>query len=447
MRLSTYILENLEGILQEWEKFAATLVPPEQQSDRTMLRDHAKQMLETIAADLDSPETPREKIEKSKGLLAPAIIESAAATHGAVRWESGFSLDSAVAEYRALRASVTRLWQEAYIHQPGKETAINDLIRFNEAIDQAICESVASYSFAKEEQTQMFDTILSSSPDLSFTFALDGRFSYANKALTELLEIPLNKIVGKSIPDVGLPDAVELQRQVELAVTSKEQVRGEMRYTTPSGKSGIYDYIFVPVLNKQGTVSAVIGTARNITERKAGENKNWEKANYDFLTGLPNRRLFHDRLDQFVKHAGRIGEPIALLFIDLDHFKEANDRLGHDAGDLLLKLTADRIVSCVRATDSVARLGGDEFTVIMQDLSGTKSAEIVAGKILKELAKPFHIFNDTVHISSSIGITLSDGGITPEELIKTADQAMYMSKNAGRNRYRVLSPSQPAVAE
>lgn len=444
MRLAEFILHNLECILQEWEDFAATLVPAEKSWDKIMLRDHAKKMLETIAADLAEPQTRREEIEKSKGNNDhPEIQKTAATTHGKERLASGFSLDEAVAEYRALRASVTRLWQKSLLNKPIPDTAIGDLIRFNEALDQAITESVISYTFEKEQQMRVFDTVLSSLPDISFTFTLDGRFSYVNKALTELFALPSDKLIGKNFIDIGLPNGVELQRQIDLVIHTEKQFRGEMSYAEPFGQRGFYEYIFVPVLDKKGLVEAVVGTARNITERKAMEDQNWHKANFDLLTGLPNRRFFLDRLEQEIKHAARIGVRTALLFIDLDHFKEVNDLYGHDAGDLLLRLVTERLRSCIRETDTAARMGGDEFTVILQDLIDTKHVELGAGKILTELARPFQIFNNTLHISASIGIALSpQDASTPEYLTKNADQAMYMAKNAGRNQFCFFSSVQ-----
>jgi PAS domain S-box-containing protein len=272
--------------------------------------------------------------------------------------------------------------KEAGGKKPVPSKAINDLIRFSEAIDQAISESVTSYSFEKEQQTRVFDTILSSSTDLSLTFDLEGRFAYANKALIEFLKLPLDKIVGKTFVDLELPAAAELQRQIQAVMSTKEKVHGEMPYTTASGEWRFYDYIFVPVLNKEGAVEAVAGTIRDITERKLAEDKNWQKANYDLLTGLPNRRLFLDRLEQDVKHAGRLGAPIALLFIDLDHFKEANDRFGHEAGDLLLRSAADRIRSCVRETDTGSEKRGAQpcpFLLAQSEESvGAHSEESVA---------------------------------------------------------------------
>lgn len=442
MRLSDYILENLECILQEWEEFAATLVPVEQRMDKVMLRDHVKQMLEAIALDLAQPQTAFEKSEKSKGRSDTASEDqTAASTHGTERLALGFSLNAAMAEYRALRASVTRLWQESLVNKPVPLTAMSDLVRFNEAIDQSINESVTSYSFEKEQQTRVFDTILSSSPDLSFTFELDGKFAYANKALTELLGLTTEEIVGKSHFDLNLPYAAEMQREIQHVISTKKQFRGEMDYTTATGQKAFFDYILVPVLNLDGEVGAVAGTARNVTERKAAEDLNWQRANYDLLTGLPNRRLLVDRLEHDIKHAGRISAQIALLFIDLDHFKAANDNFGHDAGDMLLRLAADRIRACVRETDTVARLGGDEFTVILQGLSGIVFVERVAGKILEAMASPFEISEHSVSISSSIGIAMFPiDANTPDELLKNADEAMYLAKAQGRNKFHFFEP-------
>ncbi|MFZ6749610.1 diguanylate cyclase domain-containing protein [Undibacterium sp. Ren11W] len=159
-----------------------------------------------------------------------------------------------------------------------------------------------------------------------------------------------------------------------------------------------------------------------------------------------NRRLFLDRLEQEVMHARRIGACTALLFIDLDHFKEANDQFGHEAGDQLLRLVTARFRLCTRETDTVARLGGDEFTIILQDLGDTKYVEFVAEKILTELSKPFHIFDHFIHISGSIGIALCPQDATQSEvLMKYADQAMYLAKNVGRNQVKFFSPQLPEV--
>jgi diguanylate cyclase (GGDEF)-like protein/PAS domain S-box-containing protein len=180
----------------------------------------------------------------------------------------------------------------------------------------------------------------------------------------------------------------------------------------------------------------VAGMMTDITEKRESDETIWRHANFDTLTGLPNRRLFRDRLDHEVKKAHRSGLPFAVLFIDLDRFKEANDLLGHDTGDVLLREAAQRIRSCTRASDTVARLGGDEFTAIVSELHNDTHVEEIAQKMLTALSEPFHLGDEVVHLSGSIGITLyPDDAATPEDLIRNADQAMYGAKNAGRNQF------------
>jgi len=174
---------------------------------------------------------------------------------------------------------------------------------------------------------------------------------------------------------------------------------------------------------------------RDITHKKESEELIWKQANFDKVTGLPNRHMFHDRLEQEIKKASRSGQQMTLLFIDLDRFKEINDTLGHDAGDILLVETAQRISSCVRESDTVARLGGDEFTVILLEVDDTSNVERVTQCILEKLSEPFQLRDEVVYISASIGITIYPNDATNlEDLLKNADQAMYVSKSKGRNQ-------------
>jgi diguanylate cyclase (GGDEF)-like protein/PAS domain S-box-containing protein len=191
----------------------------------------------------------------------------------------------------------------------------------------------------------------------------------------------------------------------------------------------------------------IIWLLDDITERKQSEETVWRQANFDGLTGLPNRRLFRDRLGQAINKAHRHGTPLAVMFLDLDRFKEVNDTLGHDAGDVLLQEAARRIGSCIRETDTVARLGGDEFTVILSELHDPDNAERVAEEILEKLTQPFTLRSESVFISASVGITLYPGdGTTVDVLIKNADQAMYAAKGAGRNRFSYFTPALQAAA-
>jgi diguanylate cyclase (GGDEF)-like protein/PAS domain S-box-containing protein len=187
---------------------------------------------------------------------------------------------------------------------------------------------------------------------------------------------------------------------------------------------------------------------RDITRQKESEELIWNQANFDTLTGLPNRHMFHDRLEQDIKKAHRAGLKTALLFIDLDKFKEVNDTLGHSMGDILLKEAAQRISSCVRETDTVARLGGDEFTVILAELDDTGSVERVAESILQNLSRPFRLGDELAYVSASIGITLHpNDALEAEGLLKNADQAMYAAKNGGRNRFSYFTQSMQQAAQ
>jgi diguanylate cyclase (GGDEF)-like protein/PAS domain S-box-containing protein len=178
------------------------------------------------------------------------------------------------------------------------------------------------------------------------------------------------------------------------------------------------------------------GTTSDISAKKQADERIWHHANFDALTGLPNRRLFRDRLDQEVRKAARSGQQVALLFIDLDRFKQVNDLLGHDAGDMLLAQCANRLKSCVRESDTVARLGGDEFTVILTAPESPARVEHVCQKILHTLESPFPIGKEVAYMSGSIGVTLyPNDATTSEELIRKADQAMYAAKNAGKNQF------------
>ena len=168
----------------------------------------------------------------------------------------------------------------------------------------------------------------------------------------------------------------------------------------------------------------------------------------DRLTGLANRNVFHDRLEMDIKKAHRSGLPLALLFIDLDHFKEINDTLGHDIGDLLLKQVGQRLQTYVRETDTVARLGGDEFTITLAELHDIDKVTDVARKIREDLARPFQLEGELAYISASIGITLYPrDGSSVSDLLRNADQAMYRSKDRGRNRFTYFRASMQDAAQ
>lgn len=185
---------------------------------------------------------------------------------------------------------------------------------------------------------------------------------------------------------------------------------------------------------------SVTQTLIGIIERRKLEGQLRQQAQFDELTGLPNRVLFHDRLSQSLKYAKRTGKNVVLMFLDLDRFKMVNDTMGHEAGDSLLKEAAKRIASCIRDSDTVARLGGDEFTIILQQLTHPFYIEFVARKILEQLEAPFLLPQGQATISGSIGIScFPDDALDMETLTKYADSAMYEAKTAGRSTFRFFT--------
>lgn len=436
--LSDFIRANSDQILAAWEEFAKD-IPAASRMNAEALRDHASGMLQAIAVELELVQTCQQQEEKSKGRAPRSAQKTEAQKHGTARASEGFSVIETVSEFRALRASVLRLWFDALGTTPEGD---HDLTRFNEAIDQVLAESIERYAVDKERNTRLFDALLSTSPDLYYLLDTEGRFIYANQSLATVCGMQQGSLVGKRFDDLGTSVAAELKQQLQRVIDTRKMLRGEIPWKWSSGNEVTYEYLFVPVIKDEGKIDAIAGTARDVSERKASEEKIRRSAHYDALTGLPNRVLFSDRLEREVKHAQRTGLPIALLFIDLDGFKEVNDRFGHLAGDQLLQQAARRIDSCMRGTDTVARLGGDEFTVILTEVNKITHIEIQAGEILEELAKPFTLQQMQVHLSGSIGITLyPHDARTPEELVRNADQAMYVAKNAGRNRFSYFETS------
>jgi diguanylate cyclase (GGDEF)-like protein/PAS domain S-box-containing protein len=204
-----------------------------------------------------------------------------------------------------------------------------------------------------------------------------------------------------------------------------------------------------------GRALRFVGTNADITERKRAEEELMESraeleraARHDSLTGLPNRRMFVDRLDQALARARRSGQWMALLCLDVDRFKAINDTMGHAAGDALLVALAERLNGCIRESDTVARLGGDEFVILLQDMGHPGDAEFIARKIIEAMRREFQVESRRFHSTTSIGIACTRGESSPQDLLKQADAALYQAKEAGRNRFCLASATgeEPAVA-
>ena len=431
-RLADFIREDIELILKDWEAFAQTILHARNMGS-SGLRDHARDMLLVIADDLDSRQSDSEQVAKSKGRGPEGKETSWAEVHGGERQTSGFSVMETISEFRALRASVVSLWTKAHPTVAGEQ--LDDLTRFHEAIDQAVAESLEQYAIVKEMETRLFGAILVASPDPICVLDLEGRYIYANKATADLFGLEPKAIIGKSNNDLGFSFASDFQRNLKKVIANQSTYRGKFSHRFASGHGERFEYLLAPVQDENRHTEATVCIFRDVTKRVLAEEKIWHNAHHDPLTGLPNRRLFLDRLEQEVKHAKRSGVPLALLFMDLDGFKEVNDSLGHEAGDRILCDVAERLADCVREDDTVGRLGGDEFTVILTAAKRRKDVEFVAQAIIDALAEPFKMAQQPVQISVSIGIAFyPQDAALPVDLLQAADRAMYGAKSAGSNR-------------
>jgi diguanylate cyclase (GGDEF)-like protein len=204
-------------------------------------------------------------------------------------------------------------------------------------------------------------------------------------------------------------------------------------------KLGSQDYLVKTELQSSVVTRALryaIERHRLVQDLAAARDRERHLATHDSLTGLPNRKLFMDRLELSAAYASRYQQRIALIFLDLDNFKTINDTLGHPTGDELLKKVSSRLKQVVRSSDTLARIGGDEFTTIIQRVLEPQNAAVVARKLMKEFSQPYWLGGEKYFVTASIGITLCpDDGTTPEELIEKADAAMYRAKQSGRNRF------------
>ena len=223
--------------------------------------------------------------------------------------------------------------------------------------------------------------------------------------------------------------------------------RGELWNRRRDGSAYLETLSVHTLYDTDGSVLRRVGVFRDITEQRQVEETIWRQANYDSLTGLPNRQLFLDRLRQSVDKAVRSGRAMALLFIDLDRFKEINDTLGHEIGDLILIEVAHRVAVCVRGTDTTARIGGDEFTVLMTDVDQPARVEQVAQTVIDAIARPFSCAGRMLHVGASIGITTCPGDTSDaKEALRHADQAMYSAKASSGSRYTYYTPQMQAEA-
>jgi len=274
----------------------------------------------------------------------------------------------------------------------------------------------------------------------------DYRVRYMNNTMVKWFGDQTNTICYSSVAGLSEPCSY-----CKLSEVIQENKKAIYEPSTPDGQS--FEIVATSIKNSDGTTSKM-EVIRNISAKKAVENSLIEQkdefnylAHHDTLTGLPNKLLFNDRLHQGMKKVKLTHSILALVFIDLDRFKEINDSLGHDTGDKVLIEVTSRLNTILKEQDTVARFGGDEFAIILEDLSLPEDAAVVARDILKLLAKPFSIDGNTLYISSSIGVSLyPNDGDNEADLLKFADSAMYKAKDEGRNNFQFYTPEMTVLA-
>lgn len=299
--------------------------------------------------------------------------------------------------------------------------ARNEELRAREARHRAVIDNAAEGVLTLDDQGRIE----------SFNAAAEIMFGYTAE---EVVGTPFTRFLA----------ATEINRCLDPQGKPRQGLGMSLTAVRKNGESLPVLLSISPFVHGEETLYCIV--MQDISERVMFEEKLARLAYYDPLTGLPNRRLFHDRLSQAMVRAERQDKLVGILFLDLDRFKNVNDTLGHLFGDLLLQGVTKRLMEIVRKDDTVSRMGGDEFTIVLGDISNVQDATQVAEKIIQQFSVPFHLGEHEVFVSASIGITLypfDDNDI--ENLIKNADAAMYEAKAAGRNTYALYTARKHAM--
>jgi diguanylate cyclase (GGDEF)-like protein/PAS domain S-box-containing protein len=287
------------------------------------------------------------------------------------------------------------------------------------------------------DELQLSATIFEKASENIVVTDQNNFFITANPAFTETTGYSLEEIKGftPKILSSGM-QSKEFYAKMWNDLNSLGHWDGELWNKRKNGE--IYaEWLSIKVLyNEDGSIRMYLGIFSDITEKKQADEIIWKQANYDLLTSLPNRRLFSDRLEHEIKIAHRTNKSLALLFIDLDYFKQVNDTLGHEMGDILLVKVSERINESIRESDTVARMGGDEFTAILPQINSPEDAVRVVKIIIEKLTQPFDLNGTSITISASIGVAIyPKDAKNSKELLQNADRAMYDAKKQGRSRF------------
>jgi diguanylate cyclase (GGDEF)-like protein/PAS domain S-box-containing protein len=278
---------------------------------------------------------------------------------------------------------------------------------------------------------------------------LQGRIEYVNPKFEQTTGYTLEEAIGKN-PRMLKSGRTSSQdyRDLWQTITAGKTWHGQFHNRRKTGELFWESVSISPIRDEVGKITHFVGVKEDITARKKDEEALFLQANYDLLTGLPNRKLAFERLEKSIIEARLKYTQVAVIFLDLDQFKQVNDSLGHDVGDQLLQQIAQRLQQTLRSTDTVARLGGDEFVIIVPDLTTPTTIEPIAHKILAVVSQPLLLKNEEIIVSASLGIAFyPKDSDEPARLIQQSDTAMYASKRQGSNAFSFFSRAMNDAAQ
>jgi diguanylate cyclase (GGDEF)-like protein/PAS domain S-box-containing protein len=288
------------------------------------------------------------------------------------------------------------------------------------------------------QEKDRWQTALSSIGEGVIMIDAAGHINYMNSAAEHLCGWNHHAAFNRHISEVFESTDYRDQRittAIEDSLSKTQQVKKQSVLPCKDGKRYIVEESATPLYDRHGKVIGAVSVFRDVTEAQQKTEELAYAADHDSLTGLPNRNLLKDRARQAIARAQRKHENFALLFLDLDRFKEVNDHMGHACGDALLIDVAKRLTECVRQDDTIARLGGDEFVVLLDGPTQVAQVKTVADKILQSLRRPYQLRTQSINVTVSIGSSMyPDDGQSVESLLEHADSAMYGAKKKGRNR-------------
>ncbi|WP_205229910.1 putative bifunctional diguanylate cyclase/phosphodiesterase [Azospira oryzae] len=295
---------------------------------------------------------------------------------------------------------------------------------------------------ALAESEALYESLVQVMPQCLYRMDRESRITFANRALERHLGKPREAILGHSPREVYPADLAAKYRQDDLRVLQGETLNliEEMVSLDSEQRKRYIEIVKTPTYAPDGSINGIQGIFWDITARKSAEEQIEYLAHHDPLTDLPNRVLLRDRFLQAQGQAARSDNRVAILFLDLDHFKLVNDTLGHPIGDRLLQAVAERLRRGVRETDTISRQGGDEFVIVLPELADPESAGSIAGKLMEQMHEPVRVNGHRLNVTFSLGIALyPDDGDDFDTLMKKADTAMYSAKEAGRNTLRFFT--------